>query len=327
MNRRRGILMPTVSVQIVTYNSEKDIRNCLLSVFGQTFPIQHVIVIDNQSTDNTLNIVSSFAKVQIIKNNFNNGFARGHNQGIALSDTDYILVLNPDVILQKDYIKNIVNAMEQNKKVGLATGKLYRDIRHSIIDSTGIIIRKNRRAFDRGAKEVDQGQYDQSLDIFGVSGAAAIYRRKMIEDISIASQFFDETFFAYKEDVDVSWRAQLLGWKSLFVPNAIAEHSRGWQEEKKRSNIPLFIRKNSYINRYFCMLKNDVVSRFVLHFPIIMMYEILSFAYALLRERKVLTAWKYFKSEYHTMIQKRKFIMTKRRKSNKEVYSYFKGVW
>ncbi|WP_066297127.1 glycosyltransferase family 2 protein [Bacillus sp. FJAT-29937] len=319
--------MPTVSVQIVTFNSEEVIKNCLDSVFNQSFPLKEVIIVDNQSSDQTLNVVSAFDNVTLIKNNINRGFAGGHNLGINQTNSDYILVLNPDVILNKDYIKSIIEEMEYNKKIGLATGKLYRNFNGQILDSTGIIIKKNRRAFDRGSGEFDQGQYDQLKDIFGVSGAAAMYRRKMIEDVSIDGQFFDETFFAYKEDVDVSWRAQLLGWKSLFVPGAIAVHSRGWQEEKKRSHVPLFIRQKSYINRYFCILKNDVISRFVCHFPIIIVYEILSFAYAVLKEREIFSAWRSFITEYKAMKQKRKFVMNKRKSSNKHIYSYFKGIW
>lgn len=319
--------MPTVSVQVVTYNSEKDIKRCLESVRSQSYPIQQVTVIDNFSVDQTMLIVESFKNVQIIHNNDNNGFAGGHNQGINHSISDYLLILNPDVFLHKDYIKNIIFEMEQDKCIGMATGKLYRVYSQRILDSTGIMIKKNRRAYDRGSGEVDHGQFDHLQDVFGVSGAAAVYRREMIEDISIQGQFFDETFFAYKEDVDVSWRSQLLGWKSRFFPNAIAEHSRGWHEEKKRSDVSLDIRQRSYINRYYYLLKNDRISRFILHFPIIMAYEVLNFSYVLLIEKELLVVWKSFISEYKTMLEKRKTIMQKRKVSNKQLYSYFKGLW
>jgi GT2 family glycosyltransferase len=319
--------MPSVSVQIVTFNSEKDIKTCLEGVFSQSYPIQKVMIIDNQSVDQTLQVVEGFDNVQVIKNSFNNGFAGGHNQGIRESDEDFILVLNPDVQLHKDYIKNIVLEMEQNSHIGMATGKLYRDIHQHVLDSTGIIVKRNRRAFDRGAGETDAGQYNEVQEVFGVSGAAAVYRRKMVEDISIDGQFFDETFFAYKEDVDVSWRAQLLGWKSRFVPSAVAEHSRGWQEEKKRSDVPLFIRQKSYINRYFYILKNDDLSPFILNSPFILMYEILSFSYALLKERQVLTAWKSYRAEYKQMLEKRRFIIKKRKSTKEDIHAHFKGIW
>jgi len=319
--------MPTVSVQIVTYNSEKDIKTCLDSVHSQSHQIQQVIIIDNKSTDKTLQIVGSFNNIHIIKNDLNNGFSGGHNQGIQNSKSDYVLVLNPDVRLGKEYIKNIIHKMEQNTGIGMATGKLFRDVDKKILDSTGIIMKKNRRAFDRGSGEIDKKQYDEDKKIFGVSGAAAIYRREMIEDLSYEEQFFDETFFAYKEDVDVSWRALLLGWESIYVSEAIAVHGRGWQEEIKRSEIPMNIRQKSYINRYYCLLKNDHLISFILHFPIILIYEISSNIYALLKERELLTIWKSFKVEFKPMLKKRKAIMRKRRLTNNQIYSYFRGIW
>ncbi|MDP4086259.1 MAG: glycosyltransferase family 2 protein [Bacillota bacterium] len=319
--------MSAVSVQIVTYNSEQDIVPCLKAVFSQSYPIEKIIIIDNQSKDRTLELIRDFRCVKIIKNSHNNGFAGGHNQGFSCSKSDYVLVLNPDVILDKDYVRNIIRVIEGFPSVGMATGKLYRDKSKKLIDSTGIIIKKNRRAFDRGAGEKDIGQYDDNLDLFGVSGAAAVYKRSMIKDISICGQFYDETFFAYKEDVDVSWRARLLGWNALFVPNAVAEHSRGWKEEKKRLGIFLFIRQHSYINRYFCILKNDRLPYFLIHIPIILFYEILSFSYALLKERELLKVWAVFLKEFKQMFKKRRIIQKKRKTSSKKIYSYFKGIW
>lgn len=320
-------MLPTISVQIVTFNSEEDIVACLNGVYRQTYPIQEVVIIDNHSQDQTLQIIRPIKDLHIIKNKVNNGFTGGHNQGIHYTTSDYVLVLNPDVRLHKDYIKNIVNYMENDSCIGLATGKLYRDIEKKILDSTGITIKKNRRAYDRGSGEIDVQQYDFSQDIFGVSGAAAIYRREMLEDVSIDNQFFDESFFAYKEDVDVSWRAQLLGWKSVFVPSAIAEHQRGWQDGKKRSDISLFIRRKSYINRYYYLLKNDHLVYFILHLPIILAYEISSFIYAIVKEPKLLGAWKSFKLEFKLLLKKRKVIMNKKKVPNKQIYSYFKGIW
>jgi len=327
INFRKGYFVSSVSVQIVTYNSEKDIKSCLDSVFSQSYPLQKVTIIDNQSQDRTLKIIESFNNIQLFKNDFNNGFAGGHNQGIQNSVEDYVLVLNPDVRLHEDYIKNIISTMKHNTDIGIATGKLYREIDKKILDSTGLIMKKNRRAFDRSSGEIDEGQYNNPEVIFGVSGAAAMYRREMIQEISYQGQFFDESFFAYKEDVDVSWRAQLFGWKAQYVPNAVAEHGRGWQEEKKRVEIPLFIRQKSYINRYYCILKNDQLSYFALHLPFIIAYEIASFTYAILKERKLLLVWKSFIREYKTMLEKRKMIQRNRKSTNKQIYSYFKGVW
>lgn len=245
----------TVSVQIVTFNSEDDIENCLKSVINQSYPLQKLIVIDNNSNDDTLLKVQDFKNVEIIKNEKNVGFAQGHNQGIFMTNTDYVLVLNPDVQLHEKYIEYIVEALEVNSSLGMATGKLYRDMEKRILDSTGIQIKKNRRAIDRGTGEIDTGQYDTKNLIFGVSGAAAIYKREMINSISINQEFFDESFFAYKEDVDVSWRAQILGWGSLFINDAIAMHSRGWKEDKKDLKYQYIFGRNLILIAIFISLR------------------------------------------------------------------------
>lgn len=320
-------MKPTVSVQIVTFNSEDDIENCIIAVKNQSYPIHRLIVIDNNSNDATLLKVQKFGSIEIIKNINNVGFAKGHNQGITMTNTDYVLVLNPDVQLHKNYIEYIVEALENNSAVGMATGKLYRDVESRILDSTGIQIKKNRRAIDRGTGEVDTGQYDSKNLIFGVSGAAAVYKREMINSISINHEFFDETFFAYKEDVDVSWRAQILGWKSLFVHQAIAMHGRGWKEDKKRSEVPVYIRQKSYINRYFYIVKNDQLSYYVLHLPFILFFELASFFYTVLKERELLSSWKFYKQQWKSLKEKRTFIMYNKKSSNKQIYSFFKGIW
>ncbi len=96
-----------------------------------------------------------------------------------------------------------------------------------ILDSTGHLVFASRRAIDRGERELDRGQYDALTNLFGVCGAAPVYRRKMLEDVRLSDEYFDEDFFAYFEDFDISWRAKLKGWNFGFVPGAIGYHYRG----------------------------------------------------------------------------------------------------
>lgn len=322
--------MKKVTIQIVTYNSAADILNCLEAIKLQSYLVSEIIVIDNCSSDNTVKVIKNsqyYKSLQLIENIDNNGFAGGHNQAFTLSESDYVLVLNPDVQLHPDYVYHLVHLLDQHPEIGAVTGKLYRDHEQRMLDSTGLLMKKNRRAFDRGAGEIDRGQYDGDTDIFGVSGAAAMYRRKMVEDIKINGEFFDEVFFAYKEDVDVAWRARLFGWESSFVPEAIAYHKRGWQGGKKRSQVSLKIRKHSYINRYYTILKNDSFSYLILHLPVVLFYEVLSFGYALLKEKEILTAWVDFKANYEGMLIKRKSVKSRQKVLESKVYSYFKGIW
>lgn len=312
----------TVSVHIVTYNSSEHIENCLEAVLRQSYPIEQIVVIDNASKDNTIEKLEKWSeKCSIIQNSMNNGFAGGHNQAIRMTDTDYCLILNPDVVLEPDYVLNTVKSLINHSQAGSATGKLLFKENPTNIDSAGLVINRARRAFDRGAHQPSD-QFEHSEEVFGVSGAAAMYARELIHDISLNDEFFDEDFFAYKEDVDVAWRAQLLGWKAIFEPAAIAYHERGWKEGG-RSSKPLFVRRLSYINRYKMIVKNDRISMLLKHSIPLLVYECLSFTYALVREPKLLGAWTSFFRSYADLKQKRRVIQGKRRVPVREMYRWF----
>ncbi len=305
-----------------TFNSSEHIDDCLEAVIGQSYPIERIVVIDNASKDHTLQKLTKWTtKCTIIPNKLNNGFAGGHNQAIRMTDTDFCLILNPDVVLERNYIRNIIISLANHDQAGSATGKLLFKADPIHIDSTGLVINKARRAFDRGAHQKSV-LFMQSEEVFGVSGAAAMYAREMINDISLNGEFFDEDFFAYKEDVDVAWRAQLLGWKAYYEPSAIAYHERGWKEGG-RSSKPLFVRRLSYINRYKMMVKNDHITIILKHIIPLLVYECLSFVYALVREPKLLGAWGDFFRKFKELKQKRRVIQGKRRVSDREIYQWF----
>lgn len=315
--------MPKVNVHIVTFNSGKYISKCLESVIAQTQPVQQIIVVDNSSTDNTLDLLESFSHhITLICNQSNVGFACAHNQALQhMNDSDYVLVLNPDILLNKNYIHEIVKFMDVNISFGSCTGKLLRT-NGLTIDSTGILMFKNRKVVDRGMLE-DASLWDKSTEVFGVSGAAAIYRRIMIADVSINGTFFDNSFFAYKEDVDIAWRARWLGWKSFFIHNAVAYHDRGWQEGKRKS-IPLKIRIHSYSNRYRMMIKNESLLHYLKHVIWILPYDLLMFVYLMFREPFVLiVSWYWLLKDLKKIYNDRKLIRSRRKVKAKDLYAYF----
>ncbi|RTE08206.1 glycosyltransferase family 2 protein [Paenibacillus whitsoniae] len=317
--------LPTVSVHIVTYNSVDHIDDCLWAIKNQSNPIHQIIIVDNNSLDDTLQNIKQWKRLdscRILMNKVNIGFAGAHNQSIRMTDTDYCLILNPDVVLDKDYVKRTIEALERNPEAGSATGKLLFKSDPSQIDSTGLTINKARRAFDRGAHEPSE-RYVQAEEVFGVPGAAAMYKREMINEISINGEFFDEDFFAYKEDVDVAWRAQLMGWKAIYEPTAIAYHERGWKEGGRKSK-PLFVRRLSYINRYKMMLKNDSIVSLLKHIVPFLTYECLSLGYSILREPKLLGAWNSFFNKYAELRAKRAQIQSKQKVPSRELQKWFK---
>lgn len=299
--------VPTVSVCIVTHNNADDIGACLRAVRGQTHPVASIVVVDNASTDGTREALAQFGDaIRMILNERNNGFAGGQNQAIAASaPSDYMLVLNPDVVLDPDYIAEIVAVMERDPRIGSATGMLVRADQPGIMDSAGLMLRPDRNAADLAAGE-PAANWTSPREIFGVSGAAAMYRQKMIEDVSDNGQFFDEDFFAYKEDVDVAWRARHLGWKAAYVPAARALHRRGWKPGGRRS-VPLFVRRHSYQNRFFLLVKNEPAGpHLFLLIPRLLLVEAAKLVYILLCEPGLLACWPHMARKLPDMLAKRR---------------------
>src|SRR3989338_5617031 len=224
--------MHDLSVIIVNYKSEKFLKPCLASLFNQRTQFTYqCTIINNDSSE-----IQKINHLNILHRN-NVGFAAGNNIGIRLTKCVFILCINPDIILTSTFLEIMMKKMKENKNTGAICGKLLRydsvhNSKTNIIDSTGLIIKRNRRVFDRGQNEKDIGQYDTPEEVFGVSAATALYRKEALEDTKVVippsrnatedsrlfnavggSEYFDEDFFVYKEDVDLSWRLRLAGWK------------------------------------------------------------------------------------------------------------------
>src|SRR5689334_12862534 len=206
--------MPTsVAVTIVTYNSRRYIRPCLDAVLQQTGVSPEVVVVDNASTDSTREILTRFAgRIRVLHNDQNRGFAAAQNQAIQATTAEWVLALNPDVLLTPGFMAGLLEASEIDDNVGTVCGKLlsigpdFHPCDQPRIDSAGIFFTRSMRHFDRGWGTPDEGQFDQMEYVFGASAAAAMYRRRMIADLSPGGEFFDPDFFAYREDADVAWR-------------------------------------------------------------------------------------------------------------------------
>src|SRR5438128_4435288 len=191
--------MARVAVNIVTYNSALDIAACLKSLNTQTFSDFEIHVLDNASTDETLQVIEPFDVTCLMRAPVNTGFCKAHNELARRFPADYILFLNPDTILSPSFLNELVRALDAHPKAASASGKLLR-MDGKTIDSTGIIMLREQRHLDRGADQPDRGQFNEAGEIFGPSAAAALYRCRALDDVAIDGQYFDEDFFAYRED-------------------------------------------------------------------------------------------------------------------------------
>ncbi|MDD5438856.1 MAG: glycosyltransferase family 2 protein [Candidatus Omnitrophica bacterium] len=219
--------MTLISAVIVTRNSERTIRACIDSLLRQEGRVE-VFVIDNDSSDKTGAIVASYGTtVRFVENNMNAGFARAMNQGIKIARGSMILSLNPDAVLKAGALSILSAVLLEDNTIGIATPKIVR--MNGLIDCAGIENNFDLWFRNRGEDQSDRGQYDAREAVFGATGACALYRKTMLEDLKVAGEYFDEDFFAYKEDVDLSWRACRKGWKVMYEPRAVAFHERAFR--------------------------------------------------------------------------------------------------
>lgn len=242
--------MSKTSVVVPNWNGKDSLGACLASLKAQSLQAQ-IIVVDNGSDDGSAEFVSqNFPGIALVQNSKNLGFAGGVNVGIkqAMSaGDDYVALLNNDAVADKDWLKNLVACLDAKAQAGIATAKICNSNK-TALDSTGDLYTIWGLPYPRGRGETDVNKYDSSTEVFGASGGASIYRLKMLQQIGL----FDEDFFAYYEDVDLSFRAQLAGWKVRYVPTAMAYHEisatsnkiKGFATYHTLKNLPLLMWKN-----------------------------------------------------------------------------------
>jgi GT2 family glycosyltransferase len=214
--------MVIISIVIVNYNGLHFLKPCLDSIYNQTYLDLEIIIVDNASTDGSQTYLKEYyPDVRLVTNPINRGFAGGANDGICLSSGEFVFMLNTDTVLPLNTLENLMNVVFSRPSYGMyGTKMLYPN---GNINSTGICISLSGAAWDRGMGDPDKGQYDQEEEILGPCGGAALYRRDLLFQVG----GFDEDFFLFMEDVDIAIRIQQLGYRCLYVPNAVVYHHHG----------------------------------------------------------------------------------------------------
>jgi len=330
--------LPKVTIQIVTWNSLKYLPFTLESIFSQTYKDFQILIIDNNSQDGLLEFLrKNYPEVTVFQNKKNLGFAKANNQGLRLLHSPYVLFCNPDIVLPGSWLEKIMRQAEDQKydQVGSFGGQLLKLKPNSdgldeasktdIIDSCGLKILRNRRIVEIGAGE-DSSKFNQDQEVFGHSGALVLYKRETLDDCLIRTkknptgEYFDEDFFAYKEDVDLAWRSRLLGWSSNFVAEAVAYHVRRAAGSetispkemiKNRRQQSALVKYYSYRNHFLLLLKNEFSRNFIKDFLPIKWFETQKAGYILLFEFKTIKAWWEFIKMAPLILAKRKQIFKK----------------
>lgn len=210
-----------VSVIIPNWNGARFLPTCLDSLRRQSYPRFEVLVVDNASTDNSVELIErDYPEVRLVKLPTNQGLTGGVNDGIHAALGEIIALLNNDTEADFDWLSEMVCALEEDPEAGMAASKMLLFERRDVIHSAGDFYGLDGLPGNRGVWQKDEGQFDGARRVFGACGGAAAYRREMLEEIGL----FDEDFFMYCEDVDLAWRAQLAGYPCAFAPRAIVYH-------------------------------------------------------------------------------------------------------
>jgi GT2 family glycosyltransferase len=250
-----------ISIVIPNYNGLEHLKTCYESLKKQTYKDFRLVLVDNGSKDNSVQYShDTFPDAALILLDHNSGFAEAVNYGIKYTldriGAEYILLLNNDIELSPDFLEKGLQAFEKTPDASMVAVKMMNYFQRDMIDDCGDFIKKNGGSpYARGHGEKDTGQYDKEEYIFGACGGAAFYKSPVFKKVGL----FDESFFAYYEDIDFNFRFQLFGFKCFYEPAAICYHKRGgtssvathgFQTEMCERNLVLMRIKNYPLSLY-----------------------------------------------------------------------------
>ncbi len=322
---------PIVGIVMINYNTEWMLEHSLEELLKLDYPNKEIIFLDNDSTDESVKTVKEkFPEMLIHETGHNGGYSGGAEAAVKLAmdrNWDYLMLMNPDLIFEPDYLTKAIHKMEEDHRIGALIGKLKQyefkeRNKTDIIDSAGLKMYLDRRVVDRGQSQEDEGQFDKEEQVFGITGAAPLYRVEALDDIRVLNEVFDQDFFMYKEDVDISWRMNLMGWRCWYLPSAVGYHARGTgiykrdsykEVARERRNLSKFQKHHSFRNQHWMQMKNDLAANVLHDAPRIIWKEVLLTGYMFLREPFLIkSSWQTLKGTPR-MLKKRRAIMRARR--------------
>jgi GT2 family glycosyltransferase len=322
---------PLISVVVLNWNGGRIVKECLLSLRSQDYRPLEIFVVDNASTDTSVDLIEKeFPEVKLIVNEINVGFGGGNNLGIKASRGEYIMILNNDARLDTDCLSELKRSIEKDKKYGACASKIFLDHKDNVLDAAGIAIYEDGLSIGRGRLE-PAARYNIEEEVFFASGCAVLLRKEMLDDIGL----FDEDLFAYADDTDMGWRAQSAGWRCIYNPRAavyhlhsasssaysplkafLVERNRIWVAMKYFPSSLLIVSQFYTLKRYFwqaygALFRKGAAGRFTQEFSKFQLIKILfKVYYSVLKNLPLI-------------LQKRSRMKRKKRISNKEIYGLF----
>ncbi len=324
--------MPETYIITPDYNGKRFLEEYFSSILNQTYNDFKIILVDNSPNNDSIDYINEnyskeldSAKIKIIKNPLNYGFAKANNQGIAegLKDPEckYIICLNNDTAVERKFLEKLISSAHKHPEAGSIQPKMIWGQHPDLLDSAGLEYSRNGLGFNRGAYENTE-KYDVEEEILGCCAGACLYKIKALEDVKIDGEYFDEDFFAYYEDFDLALRLRWAGWSSWYCPEAVVWHYKGG------TKLPLsdFTVYHNWRNYTWTLFKNLPYSFLLWNFPLIFIAEISQIFLNLARGNYIiLKAKKDAYTGLKMAIDKKKRI--KRRYPFKEIEKFFILKW
>jgi GT2 family glycosyltransferase len=231
-----------VAVVIPNWNGKRWLPDCLQSIAAQTLAPAEVIVVDNGSTDGSLELLRESPGVRVVSLGRNTGFAFAANRGVEAAGSDLVALVNTDVVLAVDWLERMVRALESDAGAASVACKMV-DLRHpELLYDAGDVLRRDGACEQRGRFERDNGRFDQPGEVFGACAGAALYRRSVLVDAG----GFDERYFTYLEDVDLALRLRLAGWRCRYEP-VVALHAGEGSSERLSNPLHFWVERNTLL--------------------------------------------------------------------------------
>jgi GT2 family glycosyltransferase len=308
-------------VVIPNWNTREFLGPCLRSLARQRFRDFETVVVDSASTDGSVGFVEeNFPDVRVVRLPENLGFSGAVNAGIRASDAELVALLNNDTEQDPGWLETLVRAAERHPEAGLFASKLVDFEDRRVLDGAGDALRPSGFPYRLGHGEVDRGQFEREEFVFSACAAAALYRRSVFEDVGL----FDEDFFAYCEDADLGFRAQLAGYRCLYVPRSVVYHVGSASTGGKRSATATRLGARNSVS---LLVKNLPLSAVPLLLPFFVLEQLgrLLVAAAAGSPRAQLQG--LFEAQRHLplMLKKRRHIQGERRVSAGEIRALLRG--
>lgn len=304
--------LPAVSIVVVSYNGRRFLGKCLASVFQQDYPSYEVVLVDNASCDGTVEFVEhEFPQVRVIRNTTNLGFGQANNMGASRTTGECLAFLNQDTVVQPDWLTKLVAALEECRGAALATPKILVMTDPNTISACGIQTHYTGFTSCRGAGQPAQS-FNKTEVVDAISGAAFVLKRSVFEEIG----GFDGTFFLYMEDIDLSWRARLAGYKCLCVESSVVYHDHALTFGPQKT----FYQER---NRWLMLLKSLRWRSLLVLSPSLLLCELITWGWILIWDRPNVAnkprAYWWLLRNWRAVLQARGEVQARRRIRDREL--------